>query len=57
MLESGKATVINWQNNEKVCEATFEEAFEGMEITCGYMSRKTEKIILGTKSGAVITIC
>jgi len=56
-MGTGKVAVIDWQANTKVTETVFDKVFEGQEISCGYLSKTTQKIILGTKSGSVITIC
>lgn len=56
-MDTGKVEVINWQGNTKVAEGRFKEAFEEQEVSCGYLSKTSKKIILGTKSGSVITIC
>jgi hypothetical protein len=57
VMDTGKVSVIDWQANSKVAEASFDKVFEGQEISCGYLSKANQKIILGTKSGSVITIC
>ena len=57
MLETGKIVIVDWQKMNKVAEASFMDVFDGQEVTCGYLSKTSEKIMLGTKSGAVITIC
>jgi len=55
-METGKISIVDWQNASKIAEGNFEHAFAGQEIRSGYLSKANEKIILGTKSGYVITI-
>ncbi len=57
VLETARVVTIDWQNSARVAEAKFESVLSGQHITCGYLSKCKERLMFGTKTGSIITIC